>query len=252
MSIFIYTDNPSNALKTGIIKQFLTGFGLKVYLRGDLFSYLSMSREAIDNYKSSIDSFRISDIEKPVSRPNSKLSESEYFQTGTDVKRFFYDANWLQRILYQLFYSKHVTNDHHDDMHVVFTGKLFGTFGIKRYHARVVLAGSPSLVSTSGLVEAPARPREYYFTKAGFLQSGRDVKELDDMYKNSFIHYNDERITQVLCSYVLQVILYNFSGKEFCNDSTCCIYNSHWQHEVLSAQLSQNLCADCLRLLKEI
>jgi hypothetical protein len=102
--------------------------------------------------------------------------------------------------------------------------------------------GTPNLISTSGLVEAPARPREYYWLKAGFIQSGRDIAELDSVYKERFIEYNDSKMTPILGSYALQAVAYEVSGQEFCDDRSCCLYNSHWQEDVLSAQLDGKFC----------
>jgi hypothetical protein len=144
-------------------------------------------------------------------------------------------------------------------IHVIFTSRLFGTFETsgslnilpldhyprsQRYHARVILTGLPSLISTSGIVEAPARPKEYYWLKAGFIQGGKDVKELDLIYKGRFIEYDDPRITSVLGPYVLQAIFYELTGNPFCDNPSCSLYNSHWQEEVLKAQLEGKLCEE--------
>ena len=32
-----------------------------------------------------------------------------------------------------------------------------------RYHGRAVICSNPAIISTTGMIEAPARPREYYF-----------------------------------------------------------------------------------------
>jgi len=48
--------------------------------------------------------------------------------------------------------------------HIIFTNQLFGTWDEKdlRYHARVVVFGFPTIISTTGLVEGSAKPREFY------------------------------------------------------------------------------------------
>ena len=134
-------------------------------------------------------------------------------------------------------------------IHLIFTGRLFGTFEDRRYHARVVLMGTPSLISTSGLIEAPAKPREYYYVKGRLIQSGMDTAELDNIYKGRFVEYDDPKITSILTSYALQVIFYELTGEAFCDNAACCLSNSHWQEEVLKVQHEGVLCDKCKALV---
>jgi hypothetical protein len=179
----------------------------------------------------------------------------------------FYDGLWLQRIFYKIMSEKIKGELGSGLVHIVFTGRLFGTFetggSLKtlpldsyprspRYHARVILTGLPSLVSTSGIVEAPAKPKDYYWLKAGFIRAGKDVKELDQIYKGRFIEYDDERITPVLKSYTLQAIFYELTGNTFCDNPSCCLFNSHWQEEVLKTQLGGKLCAEHRNVLSRL
>lgn len=127
-------------------------------------------------------------------------------------------------------------------IHIAFTNQLFGTWdpGDRRYHARVALYGFPSLISTTGLVEAPAKPREYYFLKQQYAALGMQdaaVAALDSQFQGRFIEYDDERLTEVMKGYVMQAIMYNVTGEPFCEDKGCRLYNAHWQEEVIRAQL---------------
>lgn len=199
------------------------------------------------NLASRISGAIIQDIHVPndeIVFPNHRYLNSERKRlTGeADHMGVFYDGYWLQRIFFNLFRNKFPGRFVSNCIHIIFTGRLFGTYEKRRYHARVILMGLPNLISTSGVVEAPARPREYYWLKAGFIQSGRDIGELDSLYKERFVEYNDSKITPILESYTLQAVSYELSGKEFCDDKTCCLYNSHWQEEVLRAQLDGKLC----------
>ena len=246
--ILLYSDNPSKSLKIEKVVEFLNTFGIEAKLRGDLFQFLDLSKKDLDEYKDFLDLSRVGDIEKPVDKLQTHKPEREYFQTGKDVERFLYDGNWFQRILFKFFPPQMINSK---DLHLIYTDKLFGTFGSKRYHARVVLTGEPALISTSGLVEAPARPREYYFAKASLLQSGKDLGELDEIYKDKFLDYDDERITKVISAYTLQPILYHFSGKEFCDNKVCSLFNSHWQEDVLSIQYEGGICSECNERIKK-
>ena len=75
-----------------------------------------------------------------------------------------YDGFHLQRIFAEL-----ITREERilGFVHIFFTNRLFATWeeGNGRYHARTSVYGIPSVISTTGLVEAPARPRQYYLLK---------------------------------------------------------------------------------------
>jgi hypothetical protein len=124
-------------------------------------------------------------------------------------------------------------------VHIFFTNRLFATWddSDKRYHLRTSVYGIPSIISTTGLVEAPAKPREYYLLKQQYERLGKDLTELKDRFKGSFIDYEDERLTQVIKGYAMQAIFYSLTGDPFCEDKGCRLYNAHWQEELIFAQL---------------
>jgi hypothetical protein len=150
-----------------------------------------------------------------------------------------YDGFKMANILRKLIPKEEVSLAH---LHIVFTNQLFGTWekGDRRYHARVSLYSFPTLISTSGIVEAPAKPREYYFLKQQYaalgMQDATSV-ELDRRFKGRFIDYEDARLTEVMKGYVMQAIAYHLWGDPFCEDKNCRLYNAHWQEEVIQAQL---------------
>jgi len=139
-----------------------------------------------------------------------------------------------------------------DCCHIVLTDRLFGSWDAnnKRYHARVSVYSYPSLVSARGLVEAPAKPREFYLK----LQMGFDVHLLNDEYKDRFIRYDDERMTEAIKGYFLQALFFHSTGKAFCKDNICRLFNAHWQEDVIRSQLGGNyeLCGVHEKMLKEI
>jgi len=124
-------------------------------------------------------------------------------------------------------------------VHILFTNRLFATWeeSDRRYHARTSVYGVPSVISTTGLVEAPAKPREYYLLKQQYEVLGRDLLELKESLKASFIDYDDERLTEVIKGYAMQAVFYHLVGDPFCEDKGCRLYNAHWQEELIFAQL---------------
>jgi hypothetical protein len=150
-----------------------------------------------------------------------------------------YDGFKMANILRELIPEGETSLPH---LHIVFTNQLFGTWEEedRRYHARVGLYSFPSLLSTSGIVEAPAKPREYYFLKQQYAALGmQDATsiELDQKFRGRFIDYEDERLTEVMKGYVMQAVAYHLWGDPFCGDKNCRLYNAHWQEEVIQAQL---------------
>jgi len=122
-----------------------------------------------------------------------------------------------------------------DGLVVVLTNQLFGTFDENdgRYHARVIILGQPCIISTTGLVEAPARPREFYLERQlgfGELQREADMPE-------RWLRPDDPRTTEVMKGYVAQAICYHLTGEPFCEERGCRLFNAHWQEDLLFSQL---------------
>jgi hypothetical protein len=124
-------------------------------------------------------------------------------------------------------------------VHIFLTNRLFATWddGDRRYHARTSVYGPSSVISTTGIIEAPARPREYYILKQQYELLGKDMLELKEKFKGEFIDYQDARLTEVAKGYVMQAVFYSLIGDPFCDDKGCRLYNAHWQKDVIFAQL---------------
>ena len=241
-SVFVYSDSPPKRLAGEEVAGFLRTLGLRAEFRGDFLRFLSPGREKAAEFESLLSRAGVRDIESPVEILREDVSPPE--PAGAFVPGLC-DGFWAQRIFARFFLRRFPWALSEDGFHVVLTGRLLGTFGRRRYHARAVLSGFPSFVSAAGIAEGPARPREYYFLKAELAKSGGDPGELDELYRGKFVERDDERITAIACSYVLQPLLHNLAGKEFCGDGGCALFNSHWQREVLDVQYEGKLCAEC-------
>jgi len=136
--------------------------------------------------------------------------------------------------------------------HIAFTNQLFGTWDQDnhRYHARVSIYSFPSLISTTGLVEAPAKPRELYLRR----QLGSDSIVLKEEFNGRFIDYEDSRLTEVMKGYLLQALFFHMTGDPFCKNKNCRLYNAHWQEEVIRAQLEtpHELCKNHQAILHSL
>lgn len=171
--------------------------------------------------------------------PGEVAYESRRLEGSSKVFGLLYDGLEMMDLLARFVVPQERTLGH---LHLVFTNQLLGTWedDDRRYHARVSLYGFPSLISTTGLIEAPAKPREFYFLKQQYLALGMadavDVG-LKKEFQGRVLEHGDQRLTEVLKGYLLQALFYQLWGEPFCPDQGCRLFNAHWQQEVLTAQL---------------
>ncbi|AIC15032.1 DUF6775 family putative metallopeptidase [Nitrososphaera viennensis] len=171
---------------------------------------------------------RISEIKQPFERQPKEHKDFDLYGRPTAL----YDGFELQRLLASPAFQ--ADNDD-DDIHIIFTDLLTCTFSEDdwRYHARAVICGTPSIISTTGMVEAPAKPREFYIS-----QFGADVNSLKKKLAGRFIDYGDKRMTQVATGYVLQALFFFVTeGEPFCDSDACRLYNAHWQEDLIRTQV---------------
>jgi len=166
-----------------------------------------------------------------------------------------YDGFKLQSLFRELIREEESDLSH---VHIIFTSRLFGTWdeGDGRYHARVIICGYPSLISTSGIVEAPAMPKEFYHLQQRFAMLGASAlptEMLKKEFQGRFIDYDDKRLSEVMKGYVMQALFYHLFQEPFCSHKKCRLYNAHWQEEVLEAQLGgQEFCNHHQTLLNQL
>jgi hypothetical protein len=187
--------------------------------------------------------YKTSDIEfefeKKLCQDSSLMNSTTKVEDAQEISQvFMYDGFELQKIFRYL-------NENDETLHIILTNRLTCTFDEKdeRYHARAVICANPAIISTTGIIEAPAKPKEYYFEVMKLKTQGLDIKSAKEKYKEKFLEYNDKRLTKILEGYLLQVIFYNITGESFCEDIECRLNNSHWQKDLLFSQLEiSKLC----------
>jgi hypothetical protein len=180
-----------------------------------------------------LESARVSDVRQPFER---QPKEHELFNLyGKPVS--LYDGFIVQRLLAQAIPENESSTDH---LHIIFTDLLACTFSEddRRYHARAVICGTPSIISTAGIVEAPAKPREFY------AQPLADVKVLKKKLAGRFIDYDDGRMAAAAAGYVLQAMFFFLTdGEPFCENDGCRLFNAHWQEDLIRTQVENpELC----------
>lgn len=129
-----------------------------------------------------------------------------------------------------------------DTLHIYLTPRLMVTKDDtgRRYHARTIIGGQPFIISSSGLVEAPARSMEYYIFQTGYRVKGQEIPDsvMKKKFAGEFLDYHDSRLTEIILGYLLQAVACQFFGEVFCDDPQCRLFNAHRQQEMLNAQLN--------------
>jgi hypothetical protein len=164
----------------------------------------------------------------------------------------------MQRLFEAMINEKEANIDH---VHIVFEDRLICTFSEDwRYHARAILGGSPSIISTTGIIEAPAKPKKWYIEQMliaayGIRSSDDDDENNSNSYnwKEKYLDYGEYRVNFTAVGYVLQALFFFITkGNPFCSDINCRLYNAHWQEELIYSQIqSKRLCSEHAKLLHE-
>ncbi len=100
----------------------------------------------------------------------------------------------------------------------------------KRYHLRYAIFNFPVVISLPGIVEAPAKPREFYIYRS------MGIPLDDETRKDHLWGLEDPRFPRVLAGILLQAWFFYETGDPFCPDPHCSLFNAHWQKDLLAAQ----------------
>ncbi|MCV0399121.1 MAG: hypothetical protein K5785_03880 [Nitrosarchaeum sp.] len=172
--------------------------------------------------------------------------------TSTNQNITYYDGFELQNILRDII-PKDESGE--DVFHVVFTNKLTCTYDYSdyRYHGRALIGANPAIISTTGIIEAPAKPRDYYVDLITNSRLGVNVDALKEKYKGMFLEYHDARLTTIIEGYLLQALFYYETAEPFCDDVECRLFNAHWQKDLLYSQIeSRKLCKKHQEILQKL
>jgi len=257
MKIILYDEGTADELNIEEITRYLGKKMGKVEIEVGGNPFINLPQDKISDYARKIANIKIQEPNKKIKPEQEPLfGEIEYEKRRIlgKTKSFgiLYDGFYLQRLFLEIIPREERRLEF---IHIIFTNRLFATWdeNNKRYHLRTSVYGIPSIVSTTGLVEAPAKPREYYLLKQQYKNLGRDLAELKDKFKGNFIDYGDKRLTEVAQGYAMQAVFYSLTGEPFCQDKGCRLYNAHWQDELILAQLesSYEFCPRHTKFLKE-
>jgi len=246
--IFLYDEPAVQEIQISNLKNFLLKtFHVDVEIKRCIFNNLDLKNvEKISScrifkpkvpFKKHLPNKQEVDFEKSVCK-DTKLMEKTIMVE--DAKRIedvvMYDGFELQNIIYDVI----TKNDSEpNNLHIIFTNRLICTYDTadSRYHGRTVICSNPAIVSTTGMIEAPARPREYYFEAMKYKMQGLDIQDIKKKYSEKFLDYHDNRLSKISEGCLLQAIFYYMTGDVFCDSLDCRLNNAHWQKDLLYSQL---------------
>ncbi|HEY4716580.1 MAG TPA: DUF6775 family putative metallopeptidase [bacterium] len=256
--LHIYNGSRSSSLRLDRIADYLKDIlpALEIDVRDEKILFSEMERTA-----KTFALLRVRDLMKRFVPEAPSEPEINY-----ELKRLRDPSFTIWGILYEGFrlsdeLSRSIPADESDPshLHIYLTNQLLGSYdiGTRRYHARYAIYAFPCIASTTGMVVAPAKPKEYYMIKQKIKRFAEDeifdtmVKEA---FKGRFLEHDDERMNEVMKGVMLQCIFYHTTGDPFCENKNCRLYNAHWQEELLLSQTGAEagLCKSHSRSLSSI
>lgn len=249
--IYLYDEPSVPEIELPKLAQFLKKtFSVDVEQRKNIFSL------ANKNTAQKIASCRVFNTRKPFQahKPNKEeiaFEEANISDTTVTKNIIMYDGFELQKIITELIPEKELAVE---QFHIIFTNKLTCTFDTSdyRYHGRALIGSNPSIISTTGVIEAPAKPREYYFELISNFAQGLNVESMKEKYQGTYLEYHDKRLCSVIEGYLMQAVFYYFTGEPFCDKVECRLYNAHWQKDLIYSQLEVGkLCDKHQKILEQ-
>lgn len=242
-TIYLYDEPSVPEINISRLVDFLKNtFSVEVKLRENIFGF------ANNTTARKIASCRIYNTKKPFEGHEPTLEEIAFEQsnisdTSITENIIMYDGFEFQKTMTELIPNNELSLD---QFHVIFTNKLICTFDQNdfRYHGRTVIGSNPSIISTTGIIEAPAKPREYYFDLLSNFTKGVNIDSVKKKYQGTYLEYHDQRLSKVIEGYLMQAVFYYLTGEAFCDKKSCRLFNAHWQNDLIYSQLEVGKLCD--------
>ena len=246
--IFLYDEPAVQEIQILSLKKFLVQtFSVDVEVKKCIFNH--MDEKTIEKisccrifdpkmpFKSYPKNRQEIDFEKQVCQDTKLMEKTTMVEDAERIEDVvMYDGFKIQNIIYDDV-TENDTNS--GNLHIIFTNKLICTYDTidNRYHGRAVICSNPAIISTTGIIEAPARPKEYYFEVMKCKTQGLSLDNVKKNHSQKFLNYHDKRLTKIAEGYLLQAVFYYMTGDAFCDSLDCRLNNAHWQKDLLHSQL---------------
>jgi len=238
--IILYNEPSVLEIDIKKLKKFIENiFQIKIEIRNNIFE--NINEKTCENIASS----RIFNLKKTFQKHIPSIEEISIELENKDMSNkeemILYDGIELSNIITELIPNE---EKNQDILNIIFTNKLTCTFDENdfRYHARALVGSNPIIISTTGIIEAPAKPKQYYLDLMTNF-SKEEIGEIKKKYKGQFLEYGDSRMPDIIEGYVLQAIFYYETGDAFCDNNQCRLFNSHWQKDLFISQVdNKKMC----------
>jgi hypothetical protein len=252
--VFIYDEPSVPEIDINNLAKFLQEtLEIQVEVRKNFFEYFKSDKNTAYEL-ASLKIFNLySSFERHTPTQDEINFEEESF-TDSSVSNniILYDGFELQDFLKKIIPQEESSSD---KFHLIFTTRLTCTYDYEdyRYHGRAVICSNPSIISTTGIIEAPAKPRAYYLGMYHNMTQGLNLDVLKDQFRGKFLEYHDKNLAIVVRGYALQAIFYYHTGEPFCDSKDCILNNAHWQEDLIHAQIELGkLCDTHQKILESI
>lgn len=247
--IILYDEPTVPEIQIEKLQKFLSEtFPVAIEIRRNFF------QDSSEELFGKIASSRIFDLKRPYKKYSPSAEDISIERENKDMsekdEKTLYDGFEFHKAIVEFIPMNENTED---ILHIIFTNKITCTFDESdfRYHARALIGSNPTIISTTGIIEAPAKPKQYYLDLMTNFSDKR-IEEVNKKYKGEFLEYHDSRTYEIVEGYLLQAITYYETGEAFCEHSDCRLYNAHWQKELFYAQLeNKKFCKKHQEILKE-
>lgn len=262
--IYLYTDRPHSAACVEDLAPFLKSLNFPVMFCGDVMKTFIPQ----EHHKTCAEKFalmRVKEFRKErnvyKNPPQSFIDqENDFMHSDTPMTLKEDAANVYEGFLLAKFMRSFIDEKKQKHLHLIFTSRLPLTWDEQsfRYHGRTFVCEHPmALISTTGLVEAPAKPKEYYLYELARQRMKESVlpfssTPIEENTVLPFLTYDDPKMNECLKGIVLQSIFFLALMEPFCGDKSCRLYNAHWQEEMLEAQVDGKLCGKHHALVEKI
>lgn len=248
--IILYDEPSVPEIQTKQIERFLKQtFHVDVEIRPNFFE------NADSEIFKKIATTRVFNLKKPFSKHiPTELEiqmERENIDNSKNDGKILYDGFEFQKTISE-FISTNENNQ--ETLHIIFTNKIACTFDENdfRYHARALIGANPAVISITGIIEAPAKPKQYYLDLMTNI-TNEQIDKIKEKYKGEFLEYNDPRLSEIMEGYLLQAIMYYETEEAFCENKECRLHNAHWQKDLIYSQLkNKKLCSKHEAILKKM
>jgi hypothetical protein len=248
--IILYNEPSVPEINIKKAKKFLLEtFEIEIQIRENIFQNLNQ------NMCEKIASTRIFNLKKSFNEHMPSVEEISIELENKDMSNkqemTLYDGVELNKIVQEIIPTVENTLN---TLHIIFTNKLTCTFDENdfRYHARAWVGSNPIIISTTGIIEAPAKPKQFYMDlMTNFSEEA--VDEIKKKYKGEFLEYKDVKLSEVVEGYILQAIFYYETGDAFCDNKQCRLFNAHWQKDLFISQIeNKKMCENHEKILAKM